>query len=117
MERLKSVVTFFMAGIVFFTVAVGALFIIRDEGLKNSSLFDFSDREKIVFLGKEIQIDERISDGFRGYLGVCEDFSDTLLPDFADSEIKSTAEDITTAVTGIISDLYCAVSEFVYGKM
>lgn len=117
MEKIKSFGAFLLAGTIFLSIATGVLFIMDNHLLHNSLLFDISDDSKIVFLGKEIKINEKLTDTAKGYAALCDDLSKLLIPDFFTDEIKSTAKDIPSAVSGVVFDLYDIATEIIYGKM
>lgn len=117
MGKLKNPIAFFLAASVFFTVAAGALFVIRNDVIFSGQLFDFSQEESFVFFGKKFNLKDSITKTASQYLSLCDSFATILIPDFFFSHAKETAKDISLAVTGIIFDVYDIATDFVYGKM
>ncbi len=117
MEAFKNILAFSVAAAIFFTVAAGALFVIKGKDGELSELFGSNGDGEYVLLGKKVTLNKGIIRGIEGYLGHCRDFSELIFPDFFIAPIKTTATLSGAAVAGIVSDIYLLASGFVYGNM
>ncbi len=117
MTVFKTILAFSVAAAIFFTVAAGALFVIKGEGNRLSELFASHGDGEYVFLGKKVTLNNVIIRGIEEYIGHCRDFSELIFPDYFTTIAKNTAALSGAAVAGIISDIYLLASDFVYGNM